>query len=308
MLITSIKRVVRAGVVGFFRNAFVSFATMLVMMITLFVIGSLLFMNAALTSTLEQIKEKVDINAYFLTTATEEQVLAVKDSVENLPEVASVEYVSRTEALALFKERHKDDQLTLQALEELDENPLGASLAIRAKDPSQYEVIAKFLEGHEAVKDGQSRVVEKVNYNQNKIVIERLTSLTSAIERAGLLFSIFLTIASIMIVFNTIRLAIYTNKDEIEVMQLVGADNWFVRGPYVIEGILYGLVAGLVTLFIFYPIAIYLGPVTESFFGSFNSLTFYINEFGMLFKYIVGSGILLGAISSFLAVRRYLGV
>jgi len=308
MFITSLKRVVRAGVVGFFRNAFVSFATMLVMMITLFVIGSLLFMNAALTATLDQIKQKVDINAYFLTTATPEQVLSVKKSVENLPEVASVEYVSRVEALKLFKERHKDDQLTLQALEELDDNPLGASLAIRAKDPSQYGLVAKFLEGHEAVKAGESRIVEKVNYNQNKVVIDRLTGLTSAIEKAGLLFSIFLTIASIMIVFNTIRLAIYTNKDEIEVMQLVGADNWFVRGPYVIEGVLYGLVAGLVTLFIFYPLSMYLGPVTESFFGSFNSLTFYINEFSMLFKYIVGSGILLGAVSSFLAVRRYLGV
>jgi len=308
MLITSFKRVVRAGVVGFFRNAFVSMATMLVMMITLFVIGSLLFMNAALTATLEQIKEKVDINAYFLTTATAEQVLEVKVAVEQLPEVQSVEYISREEALAIFRERHKDDQLTLQALEELDENPLGASLAIRAKDPSQYDLVAKFLEGHEAVKAGESRIVEKVNYNQNKVAIDRLTGLTSAIEKAGLIFSIFLTIASIMIVFNTIRLAIYTNRDEIEVMQLVGADNWFVRGPYVVEGVLYGLVAGLITLFVFYPIAVYLGPITESFFGSFNSLTFYINEFGMLFKYIVGSGVLLGAISSFLAVRRYLGV
>ncbi len=308
MIVTSFKRVIRAGVVGFFRNAFVSLATMLVMMITLFVIGSLLFMNAALTATLDQIKEKVDINAYFLTTATPEQVLEVKVAVEALPEVLSVEYISREEALNTFKERHKDDQLTLQALEELEENPLGASIAIRAKDPSQYEVVAKFLEGHKAVQEGESRIVEKVNYHQNKVVIDRLTNLTSAIERAGLIFSIFLTIASIMIVFNTIRLAIYTNRDEIEVMQLLGADNWFVRGPYVIEGVLYGLVAGLITLFVFYPIAIYLGPVTESFFGSFNSLTFYINSFGMLFKYIVGSGILLGAISSFLAVRRYLGV
>ncbi len=308
MFIISLKRVVRAGIVGFFRNAFVSFATMLVMMITLFVIGSLLFMNAALTATLEQIKEKVDINAYFLTTATEEQVLAVKEAVEQLPEVASVEYISREQALAIFKERHKDDQLTLQALEELDENPLGASLAIQAKDPSQYEVVAKFLDGHKAVQNGEGQIIEKVNYNQNKVVIERLTGFTSAIERAGFLFTIFLTIASIMIVFNTIRLAIYTNRDEIEVMQLVGADNWFVRGPYVIEGVLYGLVSGLMTLFVFYPISIYLGPITESFFGSFNSLTFYINEFGMLFKYIVGSGVLLGAVSSFLAVRRYLGV
>ncbi len=308
MTITSIQRVIRAGVVGFFRNAFVSFATMLVMIITLFVIGALLFMNAALTSTLEQIKSKVDINAYFLTTASEEEVLAVKESVEALPEVLSVQYISREEALQIFKERHKNDQLTLQALEELDENPLGASLAIQAKDPSQYERIAKFLEEHEAVKVGEKRIVEKVNYNQNKVLIDRLTGLTSAIEKTGFLVSIFLTIASVMIVFNTIRLAIYTNKDEIEVMQLVGASNWFVRGPYVIEGVLYGLVSGLITLFIFYPIAVYLGPITESFFGSFNALTFYINEFGMLFKYIVGSGVLLGALSSFLAVRRYLGV
>ncbi len=308
MLVTTFKRIVRAGVIGFFRNAFVSLATILVMMITLFVIGSLLFMNAALTATLDQIKQKVDINAYFLTTATEQQVLDVKKEVEQLPEVASVEYISRETALKTFEERHRDDQLTLQALEELGENPLGASLAIRAKDPSQYEVIAKFLEEVSAVAEGDEQVIEKVNYYQNKVVIDRLTSLVSSIEKAGLIFSIFLAIASIMIVFNTIRLAIYTNRDEIEVMQLVGADNWFVRGPYIIEGALYGLTAGVITLFIFYPIAIYLGPATESFFGSFNSFAFYVNEFGMLFKYIVGSGIVLGAVSSFLAVRRYLGV
>jgi cell division transport system permease protein len=308
MLLTTFKRVVRAGVVGFFRNTFVSLATILVMMITLFVIGVLLFMNAALTATLDQIKEKVDINAYFLTTATEEQVLAVKADVEQLPEVASVEYISREQALESFRQRHESDQLTLQALEELEENPLGASLAVRAKDPNQYEVVANFLEGHAAIKDGEEQIIEKVNYHQNKVVIDRLGSLISTVESAGIVFSIFLTIASIMIVFNTIRLAIYTNRDEIEVMQLVGADNWFVRGPYMIEGILYGFVAGLITLFAFYPIALSMGSMTETFFGTFNAFTFYVNNFGMLFKYIVGSGVVLGAVSSFLAVRRYLGV
>jgi cell division transport system permease protein len=250
----------------------------------------------------------VDINAYFLTTATEQQVLDIKDEIKQLPEVASVEYISREEALRLFKERHKNDQLTLQALEELDDNPLGASLAIRAKNPSQYEVIAKFLDNIVESSKGDKQIIEKINYYQNKVIIDRLSSLVKSLEKAGLAFSIFLAIASIMIVFNTIRLAIYTNKDEIEVMQLVGADNWFVRGPYIIEGALYGLTAGLITLFIFYPLAIYLGPITEGFFGSFNSFAFYVNEFGMLFKYIVGSGMVLGAISSFLAVRRYLGV
>ncbi len=308
MLGTTFKRIIRAGVVGFFRNAFVSLATMLVMMITLFVIGSLLFMNAALESTLDQVKDKVDINAYFLTTASEEQVLEVKTAVEHLPEVMAVQYISREEALVIFKERHKDDQLTLQALEELDENPLGASLAIRAKDPSQYEIVADFLEGQMAVAEGEQQIIEKVNYHQNKVVIDRLSGLTASIETAGLAFTIFLTVASVMIIFNTIRLAIYTNRDEIEVMQLVGASNWFVRGPYIVEGVLYGFVAGLFTLFLFYPLSIYMSSATESFFGSFNSLVFYTSNFGMLFKYIVGSGVVLGAVSSFLAVRRYLGV
>ncbi len=308
MFLITFKRVLRAGLVGFFRNAFVSLSAILVMMVTLFVIGILLFMNAALNATLDQIKDKVDINAYFLTTATEEQILEVKASVEQLPEVALVTYVSREDALKSFKELHKNDQLMLQSLEELGENPLGASLAIRAKDPSQYEMIAKFLEGSIVAQGGEEQIIDYVNYNQNKLVIDRLTGLISAIDRAGLIFSIFLTLASIMIVFNTIRLAIYTNKDEIEVMQLVGADNWFVRGPYIVEGILYGLTSGIIVLFLFYPIALYLGPITENFFGTFNVLTFYISEFDMLFKYIVGSGILLGAVSSYLAVRRYLGV
>ncbi len=308
MLTTTIKRVVKAGVTGFFRNAFVSFSTILVMMITLFVIGALLFMNAALNSTLEQVNKKVDINAYFVTTATEQQVLEVKEAVSSLPEVANVEYISKEKAIEIFKERHKDDQLTLQALEELGENPLRPSLTIQAKDPSQYAVIAKFLESNVAIGEGQEALIEKVNYNQNKLVIDRLSELTKSIENAGLIITIFLAIASIMIVFNTIRLAIYTNKDEIEVMQLVGADNWFVNGPYIIEGMLYGFVSGMLTLLIFYPISIYMSSVTETFFGAFNSFDFYINNFGMLFKYIVGSGVVLGAISSFLAVRRYLGV
>ncbi len=306
MLLTTVKRVIRSGVVGFFRNTFVSLATVLVMMITLFVIGSTIFMNEALTATLDQIKHKVDINAYFLTTATEDQVLDIKSKVEKLPEVASVEYISREEALKQFKSRHENDQLTLQALEELDDNPFGASLAVQAKDPSQYEVIAKFLEGQVNVQGEDEQIIEKVNYNQNKTVIDRLTNIIHLVERVEFIFSIFLILASVMIVFNTIRLAIYTNKDEIEVMQLVGADNWFVRGPYVVEGILYGLTAGVVVLLIFYPISIYLAPSTKSFFVAFDTLTFYLTNFGQLFIYVVGSGVILGAVSSFLAVRRYL--
>lgn len=302
---TNIKRVSRAGFVGFFRNGFVSLATVLIMSITLFVIGSSMTMGAALDATLAQLQDKVDINVYFLTDAPESDILALRDSVSELPEVASVTYVTRDEALERFRERHKDDQLTLQALDELDDNPLGASLAIRAKETSQYEGIAKFLENETAVGAG-TQIIEKVNYFQNKAAIDKLTDIINASERFGLIVTVFLIAASLLIVFNTIRLAIYTTKDEISVMQLVGASDWYVQGPFVIEGALYGFVAGILSLLTMYPIAVWLGPASQAFLGSFNVLAYYANNIGWLFFVLVGTGVALGAFSSLIAVRRYL--
>jgi len=301
----NIKRVSRAGFVGFLRNGFVSLATVLIMTIMLFVVGAIMTTGAALESVLGQLQEKVDINVYFLSDAPEEDILTLRNAVSELPEVATVEYVTRDEALERFRERHKDDQLTLQALDELEGNPLGASLAIRAKETSQYEGIANFLENEAAV-GGGTQVIEKVNYFQNKTAIDKLTDIINASERLGLIATIFLACASILIVFNTIRLAIYTTKDEISVMQLVGASDWYVQGPFVIEGALYGFAAGLLALLALYPIAFWLGPSSQAFLGSFNVLTYYANNIGWLFFTLVGTGIALGAISSFIAVRRYL--
>jgi cell division transport system permease protein len=140
------KRVARYGIIGFIRNGFVSLAAVSIMTITLFVIAGLLVSGAALDATLTQLTEKVDVNVYFSTEASEEQVLGVQKAIEALPEVASVAYTSREQALLEFRERHKNDQLTIQALDQLTDNPLGASLAIRAKETSQYESVAKFLE------------------------------------------------------------------------------------------------------------------------------------------------------------------
>ena len=303
----NVKRVSKAGFVGFLRNGFVSLATVLIMAITLFVLGSIMTMGAALDSVLGQLQEKVDINVYFLTDADENEIIALRDSVSELPEVAEVEYVTREEALERFRERHKDDQLTLQALDELEDNPLGASLAIRAKETSQYEGIANFLDSEAAVGNG-NQIIERINYFQNKAAIDKLTDIIEASERFGVAATIFLIAASVLIVFNTIRLAIFTTKDEISVMQLVGASDWYVQGPFVIEGALYGIAGGLTALLALYPIAVWLGPASQSFLGSFNVLTYYGNNFGILFLSLVGTGILLGAFSSFIAVRRYLKV
>ncbi len=305
---TNAKRIIKYGSVGFFRNSFVSLSTILVMTVTLFVIGSLIFIGAVLNGTLNQVRDKVDINVYFVTTADEGIILSLKKTIESLPEVKSVEYISREQALISFKERHINDELTLQALDELDENPLGASLSIRAKETSQYEGIAVFLENDVAVSTGNEPIIEKINFFQNKVAIERLTQIINSSEKFGIAIIVFLLLASIMITFNTIRLTIYIARDEISVMKLVGADNSYVRGPFVFEGILYGVVASITTLILFYPLTLWLGPVTEGFFNDINIFQYYLDNFGQIFLIIVGTGILLGAISSYLAVRRYLNV
>lgn len=279
------------------------------MTVTLFVLGSLVFIGATLDASLGQIREKVDVNVYFVTTASEVDILALKGRLEQLPEVADVEYVSRDEALERFRARHENDQLTLQALEELGDNPLGANLNIRAKETSQYEGIAAFLQGETALSaTGELSIIDSVNYFQNKVAIDKLTGIIDAAERFGFIITVVLAIATILITFNTIRLAIYTAREEISVMRLVGASNMYIRGPFVFEGIMYGFAAGIVTLVLFYPFTLWLAPATVGFFGNINIFDYYLNNFVEMFFLIVGSGMVLGAISSYLAVRKYLRV
>lgn len=300
------KRVARYGVAGFVRNGFISLAAIVIMTITLFVVAFLMIAGAALSSTLSQLTDKVDVSVYFSVSATEEQVFDVRRSLEALPEVASVSYVSRDQALAEFRERHANDQLTIQALDELGENPLGSALEVRAKETSQYENIAKYLSAQQESGTGAGAVIEKVNFYQNKTAIDRLTNIIETSRTLGFAIALILGAASVLIAFNTIRLAIYTSRDEIGVMNLVGANRWYVRGPFMIAGILYGISAGVVVLLLLYPVTIWLGPGSEKFLGSFNVFEYFTSQFPLIFLVVMGSGIALGALSSFLAVRRYL--
>jgi len=307
MLWTNTKRIIKSGFVNFWRNGFVSFASILVMTMTLFVIGLLIFVGATLEASLNQIKDKVDVKVYFVTNAQEEDILEFKKSLETLPEVAFVEYMSKEKALEQFKTRHKDDQLTLQALEELGENPLGANLNIKAKEISQYEGIVEFLKNKSALSatDGIP-IIDDVNPFKNKNAIDKLTKIIDSSEILGFIIIAIFVIASIIITFSTIKLAIYTARDEISVMKLVGASNSYIRGPFVFEGIMYGIVSAIITLILFYPLTIWLGPITKDFFGGMNLFDYYINTFSKIFLIIFSAGILLGAISSYLAVRKYL--
>jgi len=308
MIWVNIKRITRSGFFSFWRNGFVSLASILIMIVTLSVIGSILFVHAILTTSLTQIENKVDVNVYFTTTAPEDQILAMEKDLEALPEVSNVTYVSREQELQDFKDRHANNQLTLQALDELGDNPLGAVLNVKAKQPSEYEGIANYLDQRKNAADGSGNIIDTVNYSQNKQAIDSLSKIITSAESLGTALTIVLILISIIITFNTIRLAIYMARDEISVMRLVGASRSYIRGPFVISGILYGLAAGLLTLGIFYPITYYLGGFTSNFFIGINIFTYYISNFPFIFSVIVGSGIVVGAISSFLATQKYLKV
>lgn len=309
MTSTNIKRVIKTGFINFWRNGTVSFASVLVMIVSLSVITGLILAGAVSDSMISMLKEKVDINIYIKTDAEEEDILALQDKLKVLPEVKSVEYTSKEDALKSFKERHSDNSLILSSLDELKENPLGAILSVKAKEPSQYEGIANFLEsGEVSVTEEGFDIIDKVNFFQNKMVIDRLSKIIESTQKIGFSATIILAILSVFVTLNTIRLAIYTSREEISVMRLVGASNWYIRGPFIVSGIMSGVLAAIFTLIIFYPLTVWIGDKTESFLAGINLFAYYKQNFLQIAVIVVGSGVILGGTSSFISVRRYLNV
>jgi len=305
---TTLKRIFVGGARNFTRSGLVSFATVLIMTVTLIIIGSLIFLSAILSHTLSAIEDKVDVNVYFVTDADESDILAAKTRLERLDEVALVTYTSREEAITEFRQRHQDDELTLEALDQLGDNPLGASLAIKATDPTQYETIVNFLSNDANVSPSGAPIIDHINYYQNKTVIDRLTTAIDATQTAGLVIVALFSLASVIITLAAVRLAIYTARDEIAVMRLVGASNMYIRGPFIVAGIISGAVSGIIALALFYPAVWYAGGKLATWLDGFNLFTYYIQNFPMIFGIIVGSGMVLGCIASFLGVRKYLTV
>jgi len=305
---THFKRVVRAGFIGFWRNGIVSLASVFVMFITLFMIGSLIISSAFLGSILSDIESKVDVNVYFNPDALESDILILKDQLEVLPEVAEVEYVDRDEALARFLEKHKDNSLIIDSIEEIGENPLGAIFNIRAKEVSQYEGIAKFLDEQTdpGVTLSGDSIIDKVNYLDNKLVIERLSSIVSGARKLGIFVSLFLVVVSILVTFSTLQLAIYNSREEISVMRLVGAGNSFIRGPFIIEAIVYGVLSAVLATIVLFPVSIWVTSVTQGFFGGLNVFEYYKANAGQVFLIMLVSGVLIAMISSIIAIRKYL--
>lgn len=300
-MVTSVRRIFKAGFIGFWRNAYVSMASIFVITIALFVIGSTMLIDQLLGASMAQLQAKVDINVYFVTTAPQEEIDTLINSVKALPDVERVTYTSREDALAEYRTKNQNDSVAIQALDELRENPLGSTIAIQAKETSQYESINRYLE------EQKNPIIDEINYTKNRDSIGKLSSIIGAVEQASFVALMVLIMASVLITFNTIRLAIFTAKEEISIMRLVGASNMYIRGPFMLQGVMYGVVSGVVALLILYPIVLWLGPKTALFF-EINIFDYFVNNFAYIFSVLVGIGVALGLVSSVLAITRYLRV
>ncbi len=303
MIGTILKRVIKTGLLSFWRNRWISSATIGIMVITLGLITGLIILSAVTDAVLTDLEEKVDITVYFKLDIPENDILQVKEELELFPEVKMIEYVSRDEALVRFSESHKDNPLITQSLEELGDNPLEASLNIKAKEISEYVSIASFLESKRF-----SSIIDTVNYQENRKVIERLSSIIGMARRSGYALSAVLLIVALLVTFNTIRLTIYSLKDEIGVMRLVGGSNWYIRGPFMVEGILYGLIASIITIILFLPVIAFLSPKLIGFLPGIELSSYFYSNFWEIFFLQTLIAVVLGVISSLIAMRRYLRI
>jgi cell division transport system permease protein len=300
-MFTIISRIFHFGFKNFWRNGWLSTATIAIMTLASIGFLGLIIFGVVTRAAASAIQDKIDISVYFNTNTSEDEILNIQQSLEGLSQVASVNYISQDQALATFQQNHASDPTVSQAINQLDTNPLEASLNVTAKDPSEYGAINDYLTSPDL-----SQYIDTISYAQNQDVINRLAAIVRDVSIGGWIMTIFLALVAGLVMFNTIRLAIYSNREEIGVMRVVGASNSLVRGPFVVEGMLWGLIAALVSLIVFAPVLYFVSPYLNEFIPGLDIFRYFYTHIIQLFVYELLFGVVIGGLSSFWAVRRYL--
>ncbi|OGL67639.1 hypothetical protein A3B21_01460 [Candidatus Uhrbacteria bacterium RIFCSPLOWO2_01_FULL_47_24] len=301
----SLARVSKLALQQFHRNLWLSIATISLLMLSLLSINLIIVLGAVGQAAKLAVQDKIDVSVYFKSKVDNEQVEEIRADLLKLNEVSAVEYIPKEGSLARFKERHKDDPVILESLQELNENPFGATLAVKAKDSEQYPRIIAFLEDAK-----YEDLIEEKNFDDHEFVIKKINALMRNIRTFGLTVASIFGLIAILVVINTVRVAVYTHRGEIGVMRLVGASNWFIRGPFLFEALIFSFTATVLTAAVVYLGFNFAQPYLNNLFEGIKlSLTSYYNSnaatiFGLQFLAIF----FLTAVSSFFAVRRYLKV
>lgn len=303
-MMTSLVRIIQSGVQIFRRNAALFAATIAIMSMMLVVLGGLYVFRFFTARAVEVIQDRIALNIYFDSTVDESGILRARDLLAQLPEVERVDYVSREEAIARFRERHKNNAALVQALEEIGSNPFQAMLRVKAEDAQQYAAIASFIEKAPF----RNQIAKFGPPVDNQLVIERLNRMIAAIRNVGVALSVALAAIAVLVFFNTMRIAIYTFREEIAIMKLVGASNNFVRGPFAVAGLLAGAIAAMVSFVLFIVAMQASSAKIEALIPGIGITGFLAANWWQVFAIQLAFGMGLGMFTSFLAINKHLKV
>ena len=302
-MLTSLRRILRYGFRNFFGDREIAAATVFVLFLSVSLVG-LLFLSKDISKVLlGTIQDKVDISVYFKQDVTEDEVLDFRKKVIAIPEVKEADYVSQDQALQDFVAKHQNDPTILESVQAVGVNPFLASLNIKANDPNQYSQLSSFLENPQL-----QGIIQKVDYFERKTVIDKVAAITSTAGKLGLLlFGVSIVLAT-LVSFNTIRLSIYDQKEEIKIQRLVGAPNWYIRGPFMVQAAIGGIVAVMLAVLLFSIAVWFLAPKLTTYIPELDLTNlFRVNFLEMVaIQLVVGIG--LAIFSSTVAIRRYLQV
>ena len=299
----ALGRTLKEGWRNFMRNGYLSIAAVSVMFLSLFSISALALLMLTGNRLIQNIESRINISVYFKSDVTEETILKDKGELENFNEIQSVNYVSKEKALEDFKKNNADEPVILKSLEEIEGNPLLSALIIKANNPAQYELVNDYLKSAPFKED-----ISRINYAKNKEVIDKLNQTIAQVRKAGMAITGLLSLISILIIFNTIRITIYSHKKEVEVMRLVGASNIYIRLPFIFEGVLYGLVASVISMLLLFISLKLLLPQAKALIPSVDVIGIYVANFWKLLGAQALSGAILGIVSSTIAIRTYLKI
>lgn len=304
-MFVSFKRIFTFATRNFFRNFWLSTMTISVVALALLAANLLVVINALTGATVQAITNRLDVSVTFAPQVGDEIIASVRTVLLAMPEVRDVVTVSPEEALARLRERQKNNPAIAAALEELGENPLGVTLAIKARDSADYPAILTVLND-----PAYAQFIESRDFEDHRILIERVNGIARRVERGALAVSLIFTLIAVLIVFNTMRIAIATHRAEIKVMKLVGASHWFVRGPFLIEGIFYAVAATIIALLVALPLVRWASPSVANFFDAtpVNLWGYYVSHLpAIFFGELVGAAVLT-FISASVAVSKYIKV
>jgi len=300
----AVYRVTKYALQDLGRNLGLSAMTVFILVLMLLSVNILWGVDVLTQQATSMVKEQINISLYFKAETTDENLTEIKKYLSILPEITEMFAISREEVLESFKSRHQMSTEVLSALEELEENPFGPTLVIKTREPEDYKKVLQAVDVPE-----YDALIETKSFEGNEEGIEKLQNITNRIERVGFGLAALFAIISFLIIFNTIRVAIYTQRIEISIKRLVGASTWFIRGPYIVEAFVFSLLSVSITFGLIYLGLKFVDPYLSIVFSNGFTLTNYYNSHII---WLVGiqfvSVLLLTFISSGLAMRKQLKV